>query len=404
MSFDQNRRESLDGGEPLGRFAPEGFQGGVPAPPWPPEDRDGSGSAACPEGGARDRANAPLCSYMELSRDKPINTGLADEGTSPISGMYNRLERLGTAKRRGDAMGSWISQDSQEIRNQYIRQRQNKIGREVRECGTHLVFRHYLASDVVRLAQVHTCKKHLLCPVCAILRAGKSLRRYVEAIQASVLAGDEPYLVTHTVKNSEELRERSRHILSAYRKMVNFRKDYRRYGRGDGWQLAGVEGGLYSLEVKRGAAGGWHPHIHALWLLPPGKRLSVDDLRQLWLKVTKDSHVFNVKPITDQGDGIVSGCLEVLKYALKFSDLSFSDNWHASQELKGMRLTSSFGTLYGIKEEEAGADEIEEGDEPYIEYVARWIGSRYLVQAPTTHGVAPTGEARAARGATPEVV
>jgi len=330
---------------------------------------------------------------MELSRDKPINTGLADEGTSPISGMYNRLERLGTAKRRGDAMGSWISQDSQEIRNQYIRQRQNKIGREVRECGTHLVFRHYLASDVVRLAQVHTCKKHLLCPVCAILRAGKSLRRYVEAIQASVLAGDEPYLVTHTVKNSEELRERSRHILSAYRKMVNFRKMYRHKGRGDGWQLSGVEGGLYSLEVKRGAAGGWHPHIHALWLLPPGKRLSVDDLRQLWLKVTKDSHVFNVKPITDQGDGIISGCLEVLKYALKFSDLSFSDNWHASQELKGMRLTSSFGSLYGIKEEEAGEDEIEEGDEPFIEYVARWIGSRYLVQLSELNGVQHEGQA-----------
>lgn len=391
MSIGSNRRESPDGAEPRGVFAPEGVQGGGPAPPWPPEDRDVRPSSSRIVGEAEGQADASLCSYMELSRHTPINTGLADDGTSPISGMYNRLERLGTAKRRGDAMGSWISQDSQEIRNQYVRQRQNRIGREVRECGTHLVFRHYLASDVVRLAQVHTCKKHLLCPVCAILRAGKSLRRYVEAIQASVLAGDVPYLVTHTVKNSEELRERSRHILTAYRKMVNFRRRYASMGRGDGWQLSGVEGGLYSLEVKRGAAGGWHPHIHALWLLPPGKRLSVDDLRQLWLKVTKDSHVFNVKPITDQGDGIISGCLEVLKYALKFSDLSFSDNWHASQELKGMRLTSSFGSLYGIKEEEAGEDEIEEGDEPFIEYVARWIGSRYLVQLSELNGVQHEG-------------
>lgn len=387
MTLKKNRLESLDGGEPLGRFEPEGVEGGVSAPPSPPEARKAptvSPPVLDSEGGGE---SPPLCSYMELSPDKPINTGLAVEGTSPVSGLYDRLERLGTAKRRGDAMGAWISQDSEPIRNQFIRKHQNKIGREVRECGTHLVFRHYLASDVVRLAQVHTCKKHLLCPVCAILRAGKSLRRYVETIQASVLAGDAPFLVTHTVKNSEELRERSRHILSSYRKMVNFRQQYRKKGRGDGWQLCGVEGGLYSLEVKRGAAGGWHPHIHALWLLPHGKRLEVNDLRELWKKVTKDSHVFNVKPITDQGDGIVSGCLEVLKYALKFSDLSFSDNWHASQELKGMRLTSSFGSLYNLKEEEAGPDEIEEGDEPYIEYVARWIGSKYLLQLGESSGV-----------------
>jgi len=314
---------------------------------------------------------------MELSRHTPINTGLAVGGTSAL---YERLERLGTAKKRGGAMGSWISRESEEIRNQYLRKRQNRIGQEVQDCSTHLVFRHYLATDAVRLAQVHTCKKHLLCPVCAILRAGKSLRRYVEAIQAAVEAGEVPYLVTHTVKNSDDLRERSRHVLSSYRKMVNYRRRYESMRRGEGWQLAGVEGGLYSLEVKRGQAGGWHPHIHALWLLPAGKRLNVDDLRDLWQKVTKDSHVFNVKPIVDKGEGIISACLEVLKYALKFSDLSFGDNWQASQDLKGLRLTASFGSLYGIKEQEAGPDEeIEEEDQPYIEYVARWIGSRYLV-------------------------
>jgi len=45
-----------------------------------------------------------------------------------------------------------------------------------------------------------------------------------------------------------------------------------------------------------------------------------------------------------------------------------------------------------LKEEEAGPDEIEEGDEPYIEYVARWIGSKYLLQLGDSSGVHLEGE------------
>jgi hypothetical protein len=317
---------------------------------------------------------------MELKRDMPINTGFAADDVSGLGGMHKRLERLGKAKERGQEMGRFILGQSKLESSPMLRNLTAKGGHQLEQCGTYMVFRHYLAQDVVRLARVHTCKKHLLCPVCAILRAGKSLRRYVETIAAQVEAGAVPYMVTHTVKNSDELRERSDHLLRSYRKMLSLRRTYR--GRGDGWQLSSVEGGLYSLEVKRGAAGGWHPHIHALWLLPPGKRLDVADLRELWLKVTKDSHVFNVKPIQDEGDGIASACLEVLKYALKFSDMTLADNWFAATQLRRLRLTASFGSLRGIKEEEAGPDELEEGDEPFVEYVARWIGYRYLIDPP----------------------
>lgn len=319
-----------------------------------------------------------LCSYMELSRDKPMNTGPAGDSTPVFEGVYERLDRFGKAKVRGYAQGCWIVADGKGIKNQYVRARQCKVGEDVKGCATHLIFHHYLASDTIRLARVHTCKRHTLCPVCAILRAGKSLRRYVEAIAAEIEAGAVPFLVTHTVKNSDDLKGRARHVLTSYRKMVNLRKDYRRYGRGEGWQLAGVEGGLYSLEVKRGQAGGWHPHAHGLWLLPAGtERLDAEALKDLWRKLTKDSDVVNVRRVTDKGEGLIGACLEVLKYAVKFGEMTFEDNWQASQDLKGLRLTASFGSLYGVKEAESGPDEIEEGDEPYIEYVARWGGVRY---------------------------
>jgi hypothetical protein len=306
-------------------------------------------------------------------------------------GLHSRLERLGKAKMRGQEMGSYIVDQANLVPNKMTAAILRKPGQDVKDCGTYMVFRHYLASDKVRLASLHTCKKHLLCPVCAILRAGKSLRRYVDSVKAQIEAGAVPYMVTHTVKNSEDLRPRADHLLRSYRKMLAFRQQYRSKGRGDGYQLSGVEGGIYSMEVKRGAAGGWHPHIHALWLLPAGQRLDVGALRELWLKVTKDSHVFNVKPIQDEGDGIVSACLEVLKYALKFSDLTLEDNWFAARELRRLRLTASFGSLRGIKEAEAGPDEItvDLEDEPYIEYVARWIGFRYLLDSPPALASAP---------------
>ena len=41
--------------------------------------------------------------------------------------------------------------------------------------------------------------------------------------------------------------------------------------------------------------------------------------------------------------------MEVFKYAVKFSDLSLDDNWHAAQLLKGKRLLNSFGLFRGVE-------------------------------------------------------
>ena len=47
--------------------------------------------------------------------------------------------------------------------------------------------------------------------------------------------------------------------------------------------------------------------------------------------------------------GYAKGVAEVCKYALKFSDLSMENTFHAFLTLKGKRLTGSFGSMHGLK-------------------------------------------------------
>lgn len=68
--------------------------------------------------------------------------------------------------------------------------------------------------------------------------------------------------------------------------------------------------------------------------------------------------------------------MEVFKYAVKFSDLSLEDNWHAAQVLKGKRLLNSFGLFRGVQIPESLLDEPLD-DLPYWDRFYRFIRGEY---------------------------
>ena len=72
----------------------------------------------------------------------------------------------------------------------------------------------------------------------------------------------------------------------------------------------------------------------------------------------------------------VEGFLEVCKYALKFSDLSLSDNYHAFEIMSGMRLIDAHGVLRGVEIPNTLLDEIIES-EPYLELFYRYLNGIY---------------------------
>jgi hypothetical protein len=244
-------------------------------------------------------------------------------------------------------------------------------------CGNYLQFRHYYTVDKVRLHAANLCRKHLLCPLCAIRRGSKALSAYLDrfaAIQANNPALV-PYFVTFTVKNGPDLQERFWHLRRSMQAMNKAR------GRKRGVsQVENAAGAVWSYEVTN-RGNGWHPHAHAIWLCehaPNEKALKAE-----WERLTGDSH--QVKVVRIEGDP-VEGFLEVFKYSLKFGDLELADNWHAYEVLSGENLLASFGCFRGVEVPEALTDEPLDGL-PFVDLLYRYVrGAGYSYDRPRGSG------------------
>jgi len=103
-----------------------------------------------------------------------------------------------------------------------------------------------------------------------------------------------------------------------------------------------VEGGAWTVEIKRGAGDGrWHLHIHAVIR---ADQFSGDWLWRAWLKETDDSYQTKAVEITDP----VKGAAYVAKYITKgwSADVTRSpeDLCECLRSLCGRRLLGTFGT------------------------------------------------------------
>jgi hypothetical protein len=284
-------------------------------------------------------------------------------GTVGYKGMPEKLKRYSTARLRALEM------------TEYCNVRQDvKMSNKLSNCANYLVFRHYFRVDEVRLHAAQFCKKHLLCPMCAIRRGAKMLKAYLDKYQqvSQKFPMLTPYLVTLTVKNGPDLSERMQHLRASMRKMTQQRRDALKGQLSI--EFAKSAGGFHSIEVTN-EGNGWHPHVHMIWLCD-----SEPDKYQLsreWKAITGDSIIVHVAKLHDP----VEGFLEVCKYALKFGDLSLADNYHAFEVMSKMRLIDSHGVLRGVKIPDNLLDEILQS-EPYMELFYRYIRGSYRMIQP----------------------
>ena len=241
----------------------------------------------------------------------------------------------------------------------------------VKGCGNYLLFRHFFTIDTVKLHAASFCRKHLLCPLCAIRRGAKALGAYLDRFEAIKRSNARlgAFLVTLTVKDGPDLRERFKHLHDSQREL------WKRKHRGRGSVLDGVEGAVWSYEIKRGQGSGlWHPHLHMIALaevMPDAERLSRE-----WHEITGDSFIVDVRPISQEDPA--SGFVEVFKYAVKFSDQEPADTVHAWEVLAGKRLLGSAGCFRGVEIPEDLTDD--PGDYlglPYVDLLFRYLGGRY---------------------------
>lgn len=295
-------------------------------------------------------------------------------------GISKRLQRYGSAK-----------ENALKFRRYLVDQREDKLAEAIGDCGNYMTLRDYFTIGQTRLAKICTCKKHLICPLCAIRRGAKSVRVNMAKVDELLKADPQlrQYLVTFTVKNGPDLDERFRHLTSCLRAYHKRRKGSRQTG-----EVLKASAAVWSYEFTNNRTAltpsglrivlpeggtGWHPHVHAIWLCrekPDAFKLSRE-----WLAITGDSFMVDVSPM-DEVDP-VGAFLEVFKYALKFADLADPDRLHAYKTLKGKRLQGSFGDLRGLDVEPSDSDELLD-DLPYIDRLFSFVAGLGYVETGTT--------------------
>ena len=297
-----------------------------------------------------------------------------ETGVQGIEALPNRVERYSKAKKGALQVSDYMAGLP----------KFQAMAKTVGTCGDYLIFRHYATLDKVRLHGASLCRKHLLCPLCAIRRGAKSLAAYVQRWDVIKAENQllKPFLVTLTVKDGPDLEERFNHLHKAQREL------WKRKQRGVvSSPLAGIQGAVWSYEIKRGTGSGeWHPHLHMIALaesIPDQSHLATE-----WLNITGDSHIVDVRPISQVDP--VSGFIEVFKYAVKFSDQPPADTVYAWQKLAGRRLVASSGLFRGVVVPDSLLDD-PEGLQglPYIQLFYRYLVGRGYQLADTSNGIEP---------------
>jgi plasmid rolling circle replication initiator protein Rep len=255
-----------------------------------------------------------------------------------------------------------------------------KEAEALQACGSWLTFRNFYTIGQYRLISGCSCKKHLLCGLCALRRAAKQVKSY-EAKLYQVLKEKpllKPFLITLTVKNGSDLGERTKHLCKAIRSMTAKRRNAKAGSRNK-TIFSLIAGAAGAFEFKKGTGSNlWHPHIHMLALLSEDIDIGQFEanLSREWLKMTKDSHQVNAKPINMESETSRFGAIcEVFRYALKFGEMDIEDQIHAYKVLHGQRFVFSFGALHGVQIPDNDNDTIEDSLAllPYIDIVYKFI-------------------------------
>lgn len=269
-----------------------------------------------------------------------------------------------------------------------------KAATKLKGCGQFLLFHNYYTIDQIKLEKFHVCGQHLLCPMCAGIRAARSMNRYLKRINELMRQNPrlKPVLITLTVKNGESLEERYNHLTRSFRTLLSRYRDYKKKGRGFN-QFCKIDGGFYTTEYTYNkTTNQWHPHIHIFALLTDW--IDQEELAETWHEITYDSYIVDVRRVRKtKAEGYSKAVAEVCKYALKFSDLSTENTWHAFLSLKGKRLTGSFGSMHGVKIPDTATPDDKPSEElPYMEMLYRFVfGKKSYYDLQITKDVKPHG-------------
>jgi hypothetical protein len=328
--------------------------------------------------------------------------GAQGSGVYEAASFGNRLARYSKAGKRSRLVGSFLLKNSgHDGQGLYAHIPDAfKLGQKVSTCASVLCFRHYFKtvetvkkSIDYRLLGAITCYQHYLCEFCAIRRAAKMMAVYMERLKLLMDRDSElkPYILTLTVKNGHDLRERFSHLIKSKNKLRQYLKDNKK--RGSSGSIFGLFiGGVCTVEITYSDNYGFHPHMHCLvlahnkweieqFLQAKKEKTNLKDtfISQEWLDVTGDSFIVDITPIEKDAEtgSFAGGCSEVFKYALKMNDLDMEKQIEAFFTLRGSRMVFAFGEFWGVKVPEKLTDDPLENEHEYEDLLFKWYECGY---------------------------
>ena len=271
--------------------------------------------------------------------------------------------------------------------------------KDLEDCGSWLEFRHWVDHDKTKLHHGNFCKRDKLCPACAVRRAYKQQNKFMQIIEeAPELLDRNWYYIVIPVKHTASDRFEDVHgLIEQIKKKISMQMRNGRRGKSTGF-FSQFSGGMYSTETTY-SKNGWNVHLNLLVNAPSfstarphfedgrsgelgglvehtqiynGKKkttLSSPELSE-WLKQFNGSYVNSITPLNFSNKHEIRGALvEILKYALKFSDLTDQKLIEVFIKTKNKRLFGTFGNLWGKGLETVSLDGDTELSGEFIELI-----------------------------------
>ncbi|MBA7665312.1 hypothetical protein ES703_73382 [subsurface metagenome] len=192
------------------------------------------------------------------------------------------------------------------------------------ECRTHAWFAQDLETNLVCVISNHCSLRW--CPLCAQAKANYIRRSVSDWLPRA----DHPKFLTMTLKHSKDpLSDQVTKLYESFQRL----RDRKEFG-----EL--VTGGVWFFQLCRNTQRGeWHPHLHCIIT---GQYIPYQLLRKMWLEITGDSDVVDVRAVRDL-EYVAS---EVARYAsrpAKLSDFGMKHQLELYEAMHGKRLCGKWG-------------------------------------------------------------
>ena len=200
-----------------------------------------------------------------------------------------------------------------------------KFSSRLQQCRKFAWFVRHTVTKKLRVRSSR-CKLRW-CPICRDVQRSIVTRAVDEWLRVQKY----PKMITLTMLHTDDpLELQINKIYNCFRKLRR-RAYFQRLITGGVWffQLT------FNQQTEQ-----WHPHIHCL---VAGKFLPHAKLKELWHKITGDSHVVDIRPVKDLDNASV----EVARYATSPADLtavSFEEAKNVHYATKHRRICGSWGT------------------------------------------------------------